>query len=339
MIIIDGSLGEGGGQLLRSALSLSLCTGQAFEIRKIRAGRARPGLMRQHLTAVHAAMEVGQATVEGDAIGSQSLTFRPGMVRAGDFTFAIGTAGSTTLVLQTILMPLLTAPGPSMITLEGGTHNPFAPPFDFLARAFVPIINSMGPQVTASLEKPGFYPAGGGRIRVTIAPAAKLTGFALLDRGAITARRARAIVANLPRQIAERELKVIMRRLNWNEDELHVEQAQGSSGPGNVVLIEVECEHVTEVFTGFGERERSAEAVAEHASQQCRRYLGAEVPVGEYLTDQLLLPLALAGSGTFRCIGLSRHATTHVELIRQFIDLPVRAEQTGRRDTTVFIGS
>src|SRR5262245_8861795 len=163
MLIIDGSFGEGGGQILRTALGLSLVTGVPFRIEKIRAGRQKPGLMRQHLTAVNAAAQVGQAEVIGASVGSQELTFTPGKISPGDYTFAVGTAGSATLVLQTVLPALLTAAQPSFLTLEGGTHNPHAPPFDFLARAFLPLIGRMGPSVTATLIRPGFYPAGGGQ--------------------------------------------------------------------------------------------------------------------------------------------------------------------------------
>jgi RNA 3'-terminal phosphate cyclase (ATP) len=339
MLNIDGSFGEGGGQILRSSLALSLCTGQAFRIDKIRAGRKKPGLMRQHLTAVQAAVAVGQATVGGASIGSTAVTFTPGTVQPGEYRFAVGTAGSTTLVLQTILPALLTASGPSRIILEGGTHNPFAPPFDFLVKAYLPLVNRMGPRVAAVLEKPGFYPAGGGRFSISIEPAPKLSGFELLDRGEIRGRHACAVVANLPRQIAERELKVIAHRLNWAAEAMEIQEAGQSPGPGNIVTLEVESEHVIEVFTGFGERDRAAEAVAEHAVQQCQRYLKAGVPVGEYLADQLMLPLALAGSGAYRCLGLSRHATTHIELIHKFLSTTVRAEAAGERGTLVCLGS
>jgi RNA 3'-terminal phosphate cyclase (ATP) len=153
MITVDGSFGEGGGQILRTALALALVTGQPFRIEKIRAGRKNPGLLRQHLTAVKAAAQIGQATIAGDSIGSTQLTFAPGRIAAGEYTFAVGTAGSTTLVLQTILPALLRANAPSRLTLEGGTHNPFAPPFHFLVQAFLPLLNQMlaGGQVTASI--------------------------------------------------------------------------------------------------------------------------------------------------------------------------------------------
>ena len=172
MLTINGSQGEGGGQILRTALAMSLVTGKPFRIVRIRAGRKKPGLLRQHLTAVQAAAQIGQATVEGAAIGSQELTFTPGEIRPGEYRFAVGTAGSATLVLQAVLPALLTAPGLSVLTLEGGTHNPFAPPFDFLHRSYLPLVNRMGPTVEARLERPGFYPAGGGKFVVTVEPAA-----------------------------------------------------------------------------------------------------------------------------------------------------------------------
>ncbi len=176
MITIDGSYGEGGGQILRTSLALSLVTGKPFSIRNIRAGRKKPGLMRQHLTAVNAAAEIGQAAIEGNRIGSQAFTFEPEMIKPGNFHFAIGSAGSCTLVFQTILPALLTAGEPSEIILEGGTHNPFAPPFDFLEKAFLPVINRMGPKVAAVLEKPGFYPAGDTGKRLYLSESSGITG-------------------------------------------------------------------------------------------------------------------------------------------------------------------
>jgi RNA 3'-terminal phosphate cyclase (ATP) len=327
MIEIDGSFGEGGGQILRSSLALAIVTGQPVRLSNIRAGRRKPGLMRQHLTAVNAAAAICGATVDGERIGATELTFTPGAVRAGEYQFSIGTAGSTTLVLQTVLLPLLTAGGPSRIVLEGGTHNPFAPPFDFLERAYLPLINRMGPNVRATLERPGFYPAGGGRIAIEIEPATGLHGFELCARGDVVRRRARAVVANLSCNIAKRELGVIQKRLGWDETELEVVEIAGAPGPGNIVTLELTCEHVAEVFTGFGEVSRSAEAVATHAVQQCQRYLKTAAPVGEYLTDQLMLPLALAGQGEFVSTGLSRHAETHLALIREFLNVRVETQR------------
>src|SRR5262245_60443308 len=174
MEVIDGSQGEGGGQILRTALALSLVTGAPFRVEKIRAGRQKPGLLRQHLTAVTAAVEIGGAAVEGATLGSRELSFRPGSVRPGAYRFAVGTAGSAALVLQTVLPALLTATGPSTVVVEGGTHNPHAPPFDFLALAFLPLLARMGARAQATLDRPGFYPAGGGQLTVEITPAPAL---------------------------------------------------------------------------------------------------------------------------------------------------------------------
>ena len=327
MITIDGSFGEGGGQILRTALALSLVTGKPFRIENVRAARKNPGLLRQHLTAVNAATEISRAEVTGAAIGSRELKFAPGTVVPGDYAFAVGTAGSTTLVLQTVLPALLIASAKSKLILEGGTHNPFAPPFDFLQKAFLPLVNRMRPIVTAELERPGFYPAGGGRMSVTIEPAAELVRLALPARGEVKARRATAVVANLPISIAERELMVIARKMSWQRDWMKAESVERSPGPGNVVTIEIEGEHVTEVFTGFGERGVRSEAVAEKAAQQARRYIGSEAAVAEYLADQLLIPMSMAGGGSFTTLPLSRHATTNIEVIGKFLNVSIEASQ------------
>jgi RNA 3'-terminal phosphate cyclase (ATP) len=211
-ITIDGSQGEGGGQILGTALALSLVTGRPFRIEGIRAGRQKPGLLRQHLTAVRAAAEVSMAKVSGADLGARALSFEPSNVRGGEYRLAVGTAGSATLVLQAVLPALLTARESSRLTLEGGTHNPYAPPFDFLAKTFLPILRRMGASVEVRLETYGFYPAGDGRFTVAIEPCAKLGHLSLLDRGA-TQMNARAIVASLSEDIAKRELSIVRERL------------------------------------------------------------------------------------------------------------------------------
>ncbi|HOW72317.1 MAG TPA: RNA 3'-terminal phosphate cyclase [Phycisphaerae bacterium] len=338
MLTVDGSAGEGGGQILRSSLALSMLTGTPFRIEKIRAGRSRPGLMRQHLTAVQAAAQVCGAEVNGATIASSQVIFRPGRVEPGEYTFSVGTAGSTTLVLQTVLPALLTASGPSKLTFEGGTHNPFAPPFDFLAKSFLPIVSRMGPRVSATLERFGFYPAGGGRFTVAVEPAARLNAIELLERGVIRSHRARALIANLPQTIAEREIDLLRRRTAWAASDYAIEALGEAQGPGNVVLIEVECEHVSEVFTGFGEVRHSAEAVATHALQAYQRYLKAEVPVGPYLADQVMLPLAIAGRGAFMTMPLTLHSITHVELIRQFLGIEMQVQNVDSDRWQVGVG-
>jgi len=321
MIQIDGSFGEGGGQILRTSLSLSLVTGKPFRIDNIRANRKKPGLLRQHLTAVRAAAEIG-GEVEGASLGSRSITFTPGNVRPGDYRFAIGTAGSGTLVLQTILPALMTASGPSRIVIEGGTHNPLAPPFDFLERSFLPLIETMGPKIKVELQRYGFYPAGGGRFTVEITPCADLSPLTMGERGDITAKRAVALVVNLPHHIARRELETVGQILGWNAECLVCADTKNALSPGNLVMIELTSPRLTEIFTAFGERGVSAEDVAGDAARQAQTYLASGAAVGEHLADQLLLPLALAGGGSFTATALDLHAKTNMHVIRQF--LPVR---------------
>lgn len=328
MLSIDGMLGEGGGQILRTSLALSLVTGKPFIMKDIRARRKKPGLMRQHLTCVNAAVKVGNAKAEGANISSQSLKFEPRAINAGNYSFAIGTAGSCTLVLQAILPALLVADGPSEVILEGGTHNPYAPPFDFLDQTFLGLINKMGPTVSASLIRPGFYPAGGGKFKVDINPL-PLEKIDLTRRGEILNKMAKAFVANLPESIAAREIKIVKKLLGWENCE--IVNIPDSHGPGNVLTLTVESENITEVFAGFGVKGVTAEKVAKKCVGQVKSYLAADVPVGKYLADQLLIPLAMAGDGTFITQPPSRHTMTNIEVVKQFLDLNINCTEIDDR--------
>ena len=326
LIQIDGAYGEGGGQILRTSLALSLVTGAPFRIDHIRANRKKPGLRRQHLTAVKAAGDIGQAHMTGNALDSTTLTFTPTTIRADRYHFAVGTAGSCTLVLQTILPALLLADARTELTLEGGTHNPHAPTFDFLTGAFFPILHQMGATVTASLERPGFYPAGGGRCSVTVTPT-RLSPIELMTRGDLERCQATAVVSKLPRSIAERELRVLRKTLGWPAENLRVQEVSQPLGPGNVLTVRVENTQITEVFTGFGQRGVRAEQVARQTACEVQEYLDAAVPVGRHLADQLLLPMALAGGGRFRTLSLSQHTLTNMAVIQQFLDVEIAANE------------
>jgi RNA 3'-terminal phosphate cyclase (ATP) len=335
MLTVDGSYGEGGGQIIRTSLALSLVTGKPFRAEHVRANREKPGLRQQHLTAVESAAAIGQAKVEGAAVGSREFTFIPGVVTSGDYTFSVGTAGSATLVLQTVLPPLMIASGLSSLRLEGGTHNVHAPPYEFLEQTFLPLVSRMGPRILIELERYGFYPPGGGRFNVLIEPAAKPRRLELLRRGKIRAQRARALVVNLPTSIAERELAIIKEQMGLSDEQLQIEMSDNAISRGTAVMIEIESEHLTEVFTRVGERGVPAEVVAEKAVEEALSYLKTDAPVGEHLADQLLIPLALAGGGSFATGSFSLHTMTNIEIVKRFLNVEITATQ--RANTVWFI--
>lgn len=337
MITIDGSEGEGGGQVLRNACALSLVTGEPFVIENVRGGREKPGLMRQHMTAIEAACAIGGAECEGLAIGSTRIAFRPGRVRAGDYTFSVGTAGSTGLVLQTILLPLALADRPSRLVLEGGTHNMMAPPFEFIARSFLPIIERMGPRVSARLVRHGFYPRGGGRIEVEIEPAL-LRRIDCLDRGAPLGHGGVALFASIPGEIAARLAKAARKDLSgWGEDAIVIRELPAEQGPGIALVLEAAFEHVTEVMTGFGKLGLPAERLGHTTARRMAGYLASRAFAGPYLQDQLLLPFALAGGGSFTSVKLSDHTRTAAQVIERFTGRRVRLESAAGSEQRVEI--
>jgi RNA 3'-terminal phosphate cyclase (ATP) len=328
LLLIDGSYGEGGGQIIRTSVALSLVTGKPFHAIHARANRAKPGLRPQHLTAVMAAATIGDATVEGARVGSTAFTFSPGKVRFGDYVFNVGTAGSATLVLQTVLPPLMIASGPSLLRFEGGTHNVHAPSYDFVERTLIPLVSRMGPQILIELGRYGFYPPGGGRFDVFIDPAIKPRPLELLQRGRILARLARALVVNLPASIAARELAVIKQRMDLRDEELQPEISENAISRGTAVMIEIQTEHLTEVFTRVGERGVRAEVIAGDAAEEVLAYLKTEAPVGEHLADQLLIPLVLCGGGAFNTTRVSLHTHTNIEIIKKFIEVDISITET-----------
>ncbi|MBB5036086.1 RNA 3'-terminal phosphate cyclase [Prosthecobacter dejongeii] len=319
MLQISGE--SGGGQLLRSALSLSMVTGQPFRMTNIRGKRPKPGLMRQHLTCVKAAAEVCQAAVDGADLGSVELVFSPGRIQAGDYAFNIGSGGSTTLVLQTLLPALLHAEGVSTLRIEGGTHNPMAPPFEFLNECFLPVLQRMGVEAEVALERHGFMQAGGGVLTATMAPMKKWKKLKLLERGDLQQHFGRVLHAHLHGGIAQREISTAAKVLDWPEDRLELRDANDSVGPGNALLLGARFANVCEISTGIAQMGKSAEAVATGAAKGLKSYLASEAAVGVHLADQLLLPLALAGGGEFTTLTLSNHVQTSMMLIESFLSV------------------
>jgi RNA 3'-terminal phosphate cyclase (ATP) len=332
-IQIDGSQGEGGGQMVRSSLALSLVTQRPVVIANIREGRSKPGLMRQHLVAVRAAAEIGKAKVAGDVLRGRQLSFEPKGIAGGDYAWQIGSAGSATLVLQTILPALLHASEPTRLTIGGGTHNPWAPCFDFIDNCYLPLLRRMGADVQGELMRAGFFPAGGGEICCSIQPTGDLTSISVDQRGELQNGWCEARVANLPWAIAEREAKKILHLSRWRKESCRARQVE-ATGPGNVVLIGLEFEHLTEMFTGFGRQGVPAEHVAHDAWKEAAAFLDTNAAIGPYLADQFMLPLALAAhagsAGQFTTTRLTRHSTTHLELIQRFLAVDASVESLGQ---------
>jgi len=326
-ITIDGAQGEGGGQVLRTSLTLSLITGRPLRMINIRAKRRKPGLMRQHLTAVQAAKAIGDAEVEGAGAGSQTLLFAPRTIRGGDYDFAIGTAGSCTLVLQTVLPALLAAGVEARLRLSGGTHNPLAPPADFLQHAYLPLLRKMGADVDLTLLQHGFYPAGGGELELRLGAGEGLRPLRLEERRELSWASVEALITALPIHIAERELNTVRRALGWDQSRLRLRGLTNAHGPGNALVARVEHQNVTEVFTAFGEKGVSAEKVAKKLCRQVQEYLDSGVPVGPNLADQLLLPLALAG-GVFVTGEPTQHTRTNLETVNAFLPGCLRLSET-----------
>ncbi|MGE0786951.1 MAG: RNA 3'-terminal phosphate cyclase [Sandaracinaceae bacterium] len=319
MLVIDGSAGEGGGQILRTSLALSLLTGRPFAIENIRAGRRKPGLLRQHLTGVRAATAIAKARVDGAALGSTRLVFEPGEIVGGEVVLDIGSAGSVSLVIQTVLLPLLRAGRPSRVVVRGGTHASWAPIFPFLEEAWRPVLAAMGARFSLTLRSVGFYPAGGGEVVLETEPSTLTPMVTLAPPSGAVELEARAIVANLSEGIARRELSVVADRLRAER----VSVASGtvrSPGPGNALWILARDSRtgLANVFSEIGERAVSAETVANRAVDALDAWRTSGATVEPYLSDQLLLPMAIAGGGAFTTSELTMHARTNREVIAAF---------------------
>jgi len=327
-VSVDGSTGEGGGQILRTSLALSCITGRSLHIENIRAARRNPGLAKQHLSSLQAACQICNGKCDGAIQHSQVLDFQPGPVQGGDFYFDIGSAGSASLVIQTILPALFLADKPSTVTVTGGTHNPLAPPFDFLCETFLPAIATAAFQANCKLIKHGFFPAGGGKITFHIQPWQKNTHrtINLSQPGTHFQIHAKIYTAKLPAHIAQRQQKLLLQsRLNIQNFE-HIEVTD-SDGPGNCVMIRLGDGRRTTVFTAFGMRGKPSQNVISEVVNLAKDFLVSSAAVDRFLADQLLIYMAISKAGCYTTKELSTHLLTNIEIIKKFLPVNFHVNQ------------
>ncbi len=339
LVHIDGAHGEGGGQIVRTALSLSAISGRPFEMTRIRAGRQNPGLRAQHLASVRAVAEVCAAQVEGDEIGSHTLIFAPTTPpQAGVYHWQVGTAGAIGLILQAALWPLALAEGQSTISLVGGTHVEWSPPIDYVREVYLPLLADLGLDARVEIDRWGYYPRGGGAIRAEVCGPAHLHGLTLTERGALRGVSVRSMVSNLPEHILQRQAERADFLLRKQGVKPVVEmQSPPSPGQGTAVWVLAEYRHARAGFTGYGRLRRPAEAVSEEACKAFVRYHQRQMPVDAHLGDQLLVPLALAGAHSpseYAVEAVTAHLLTNAWVIEQFLDVHIEIDgqegQVGR---------
>lgn len=325
MLTIDASKGEGGGQIVRSALTLSLVTGKPFVLEKIRAGKRVPGLGRQHVVAVQAAVEMSGGEAEGAQVGSQVLRFTPRKVSGGTHRWNVNPGGSAVLIAQMLVPALCRASEPSEIVVEGGTHFPASPAYDHFVDSYLPLMKKLGADVRAELWRHGFPGEAGGALRVWVSPR-PFARADFLQRGRIVARRALARVAKMSRAIAEREVAVLERRLRWGKPAFAVEEVD-ALGPGNILVVTMRHTEVSLVMTELGNRDEPAEVFANALADRMELFLATDAPVDPYLADQILVPMAMAGGGRFRTVEPTAHTRTQIDVLQAFLpELEVRAE-------------
>ncbi len=339
MLEIDGSTGEGGGQVLRSSLALAILTSQAVHLTNIRAGRDRPGLQPQHLESVRAAAAICGGELRGAALNSQQIFFEPGPVHPGRYHFDIRTAGAAPLVLQTVFLPLARAGDSSHVTITGGTHVPHSPCFHYLERQWLPVLQSCGFWVRLSLERAGFYPQGGGEIQAQIRRVEAIHPLDLMERGKLLRIRGISAIANLEGSIARRQKLQALRRLEPICADSKIETSRlPSPGKGTLLLVQAEFEHSSCCYFSLGAPGKRAEVVADEAVDALQRFLASDGAIDEYLADQLLLPLAFAGGPSrFRTARVTQHLLTNAGILQSFLPARVQIEGAEGRPGTVTI--
>lgn len=337
MIVINGSYGEGGGQVLRTSLTLSALLGQPMRIENIRAKRSKPGLQAQHLTGVWAIAQICDAELAGADLGSLSLTFKPrSSPQAGEYSFDVaqarkgGSAGATSLVFQTLLLPLALAPGQSRLTIDGGTHVAWSPPFHYLKHVYLPTLARMGLEAQAEIEKWGWYPIGGGQMTAAISGRGEsdLSGLDLVERGELKRLWGISAASNLPAHISQRQKKRADGYLRKRGFTPQIEMVEAPSpGTGTVVFLVAEYEHAVAGFFSPGRRGKPAEKVAEEACREFMAYHQSGACLDKHLADQLILPLALAPApSAFTTSEITQHLLTSIWAVEQFLDVRFQIE-------------
>jgi RNA 3'-terminal phosphate cyclase (ATP) len=321
MLEIDGSFGEGGGQVLRTSLSLSCLLIKPFRIFNIRKKRKKSGLMPQHLMAIRSLKLISNAKVKGDSEGSTELLFEPGEITAGDYFFDIGTAGSTSLLLQAILPPLIFANNRSSLTLKGGTHVPFSPPFHYISKVFIPVLKKSGMTAEATIESYGFYPKGGGKVHFEIRPADKIEAVHNLERGQLKKVYGFSGVGNLPSSIAERQKNAALTILISQGIHAEIETISVSTlSQGTFIFLVAETENCLAGFSCLGERGKKAELVGEEAAKEFLDYYSKSACLDRHLADQIVLYLAISkGESSFTTAEISGHLLTNLWVIEKFL--------------------
>ena len=320
MLEIDGSYGEGGGQILRTALSLSCLFRKPFRLFNIRKGRRKPGLMPQHLACVRLLTLISKAEVSGAEVGSTVLVFEPGESEGGEYFFDIGTAGSTPLLLQAVLPPLIFAQDASRITLTGGTHVPFSPPYHFISQVFLPMLGRLGIEASASISRYGFYPKGGGKISAVVNPCRTIGAVSFGEPGDIVSVSGISAVGSLPVEIAERQKRSVLSALAGLPVTPSTEVLKVDTySPGTFVFLKAETETSVSGFSSLGERGKRAETVGEEAARELLRHLEAGGCLDPRLADQLVVYLSLAeGPSSFTTSRISGHLLTNLMVIGAF---------------------
>ena len=313
-IQIDGSAGEGGGQILRTAMTLSCITGKSIRIYNIRAGRPKPGLQNQHMTSVLAACEVSQGRISGCILNSTEIVFYPGQIKSGDYSFVIPSAGSTIMLLQTVIPILWFGQGISTVRVKGGTHNGMSPSFDFYKHVFCPL---MPVHTECQIIRYGFYPGGNGEVIVMTNPTIKrATSLILLTKGQLLVREMNMTFTKTM-DICNKINEHLTPDFKCNLTEV---QASGKGLPA--VSMYVKYTGITEIITIYHQRQNTPKKTADEFMGSCTEYLTAEAPVDEHLADQLLLPLALLSGGTFKATSISKyskHFETNAQIIHMFL--------------------